>query len=54
VKSEKQAERASEIMLALHKFREKLREELPGLTRIELDLTFESGKCTERIKLEVR
>jgi hypothetical protein len=54
VKTQKQAERASEVMKALHKFRDKLRAELPGLRRIEVDLTFEDGKYTQRIKLEAR
>jgi hypothetical protein len=54
VKTHKQAERAIEVVKALHKFRDKLISRFPGLLRMEVDIEFEAGKFTQRIKLELR
>jgi hypothetical protein len=54
MKPNKQAERASEVVKMMHEFRDKLRKKVPSLRRIELDVEYESGKSTERIKLEAR
>jgi len=54
MKYSKKAERASEGFRLMDKFREKLKRELPALRRVEIDLVFEDGKASKRIKLEVK
>lgn len=46
--------RASVVTAELHRLRDRLKKELPGLRRMEIDIEYEDGKLTQRVKLEVR
>lgn len=54
MKAGKKEARASVVIAELHKLRDRLRKEIPALRRIEVDVEFEDGKLSQRIKLELK